>query len=137
MADTVRRVEYFYITVPSKPGEGAKVLATLKDAGVNLIAFSGFPNGRKAQLDFVPEDSKAFRAAAKRAGWKVVGPKKGFVVQGDDRVGATADLMAKLAAAGINVIAWDAACAGSGRYGGLFWVDPRQYARAAKVLGAS
>ena len=49
MADTIRLVEYFYITLPNKAGEGARALATLKDAGVNLMAFSGFPQGRRAQ----------------------------------------------------------------------------------------
>lgn len=33
MADTVRLVEYFYITAPNKPGEGARALNTLKEAG--------------------------------------------------------------------------------------------------------
>ena len=51
MAETVRQVDYFYMEVPNKVGEGAKVLQTLKDAGVNLLAFSGFPSGRRAQLE--------------------------------------------------------------------------------------
>ena len=54
------------------------MLATLRDAGVNLLAFSGFPSGRKAQIDFVPENAETFRAAAKAAKWKLVGPKKVF-----------------------------------------------------------
>ncbi len=48
MADTIRRVQYFYIHVPDKPGEGARALAALKDAGVNLVAYSGFPAGRRS-----------------------------------------------------------------------------------------
>jgi hypothetical protein len=137
MADTVRKVQYFYIMAPDKPGEGARALATLRDAGVNLIAFSGFPAGKRAQLDFVPEDAAAFRAAAKRAKWKVTGPKVAFVVEGEDRRGAVADLLGRLADANINVTATDAVCAGAGRYGVLFWVKPRDVSRAAKVLGAA
>ena len=76
MADTVRLVEYFYITAPNKPGEGARALNTLKEAGVKLLAFSGFPQGRRAQLDFIPADPAAFKRAAKQAKWKVVGPKE-------------------------------------------------------------
>ena len=38
MADTVRQVDYFYMQVSDKAGEGAKVLRALKDAGVNLLA---------------------------------------------------------------------------------------------------
>jgi hypothetical protein len=54
MPDEIRRVDYFYIKVPDRPGEGARALGALRDAGVNLLAYSGFPEGRGAQLDFVP-----------------------------------------------------------------------------------
>lgn len=135
MADTIRQVDYFYVHVPHKTGEGAKVLRTLKDAGVNLIAFSGFPVGRRAQLDFIPADPAAFKAAAKASKWKVVGPKRGLVIQGDDRVGAIADLVGKLADANINVTAIDAVCV-DGRYGALCWVAPRDFKKAVQILGA-
>jgi hypothetical protein len=137
MADAVTRVEYYYIQVPDKPGEGARALQVLKDAGVNLLAFSGFPAGRRAQLDFVPEDPKAFRQAARQAGWKVVGPKRAFLVQGDDRLGVVADTVGKLSQAGINIVAVDAVCAGQGRYAALMWVAPRDVSRAGRVLGAT
>jgi hypothetical protein len=70
MADTIRLVEYFYITAPNKAGEGARALNTLKEAGVNLLAFSGFPQGRRAQMDFVPANPAAFKQAATKAEWK-------------------------------------------------------------------
>jgi hypothetical protein len=136
MAETVRRIEYFYVQAPNKPGVGAGLLAELKTAGVNLKAFSGFPSGRGAQLDFVPEDPAAFRAAARKAKWKLVGPKRAFLIEGDDRPGALVDLLAKLAEAKINVTASDAVCAGAGRFGAILWVAPKDVARAAKVLGA-
>jgi len=49
MADTVRRVEYCYVTVPDKPGEGRRVLKALKENGVNLLAYLGFPNDKAAR----------------------------------------------------------------------------------------
>ena len=137
MADTVRLVEYFYITAPNKPGEGARALKTLKEAGVNLLAFSGFPQGRRAQLDFIPADPAAFKQAAKRSKWKVVGPKRGFLVQGEDRVGAVADLLERLGPAKINVTAIDAVCVSDGRYGAIFWVAAKDVKKAAALLGAS
>jgi hypothetical protein len=136
MADAIRRVDYFYVQAPNKPGAGASLLAELRSAGVNLLACSGFPSGRGVQIDFLPENPAAFRAAARRAKWKVVGPKRAFLVEGDDRPGALAELMGKLAAANINVTAATAACAGAGRYGAILWVAPRDVPRAAKVLGA-
>lgn len=135
MTETVRLVEYFYVMVPNKPGEGARALATLREAGVNLLAFSGFPQGRRAQLDFVPADAAAFKQAAKRAKWKTVGPKRGFLVQGDDRLGAVADLLERLARAKINVTAIDAVTV-EGRYGAIFWVASKDVKKAASLAGA-
>ena len=135
MPEMIRLVDYYYVQVPQKTGEGAKVLRALKDAGVNLLAFSGFPAGRRAQLDFIPADAAAFKSTAKANKWKVVGPKRGFLIQGDDRVGAIADLVDKLADAKINITAIDAVSS-DGRYGALCWVAARDVKRAAKVLGA-
>ncbi len=133
--DTIQRVEYFYVQVPDKPGEGARALAALRDAGVNLLAYSGFPAGRRAQLDFVPADAAAFREAAKRAKWKVKGPKRAFLIQGDDRVGACAEILDRMAAAKINVTAMDAVAAGMGRWAAILWVKPAAFKKAAAVLG--
>jgi hypothetical protein len=36
MPDIVKRVQYFYTEVPDKPGEGARILTMLTEAGVNL-----------------------------------------------------------------------------------------------------
>jgi hypothetical protein len=137
MPDTVRLVEYFYVMAPQKPGVGAALLAELQQAGVNLLAFSGFPSGRGAQVDFVPEDPAAFRAAARKAKWKVTGPTRALLVTGDDRPGVVAEIMRRLAEGRINVTAIDAVCAGAGRYGAILWVAPRDVTRAARALGGA
>ena len=136
MATTIRIADYFYIEVPERAGEGARVLGQLRDAGVNLLAISGFPAGRRAQIDFVPENPAAFRAAAKKAGLKVTGPKKVFLIEGEDRMGVMAEAMEHLAAAKISVVSSQAICAGVGRFGAILWVAPRDVKRAAKALGA-
>jgi len=135
MADATRLVDYYYTMVPDKPGEGAQVLRALRDARVNLLAFSAFPSQRKSQADFVPADPAAFLAAAKAAKLKLKGPKKVFLIDGDDRVGALSDIMVKLGAAKVNVTAVDAVCSGMGRYGALLWVKPRDLKKAAAALG--
>ena len=76
MADTVQRVEYFYVQVPNRAGEGVRYLSALREAGINLLAFSGFPEGRGSQLDFVPVDPAAFRGFARHEKWKITGPKR-------------------------------------------------------------
>ena len=137
MAETIRKVQYYYTTVSNKPGEGARVLGPIRDAGVNLLAFHAFPSAKKSQVDFVPENAAAFRAAAQQAKIKLSGPKTAFLVEGDDRIGAIFDLLRKLGAANVNVTAIDAVRAGAGRYGALIWVKPADVAKAAELLGAS
>jgi hypothetical protein len=138
MAEVVRRVEYYYTKVPDRPGGGAKVLTALKAEGVNLIALNGFPTStRRAQLDFVPTNVRAFLAAAHKAGIKLTGPKTAFLIQGDDRVGAVANIVSKLGKAGLNVVAMNAVAAGQRRYGAILWVKPRNVGKAAQILGAA
>jgi hypothetical protein len=136
MADTVRGVDYYYVTVPDTPGEGQRILSALKERGVNLLAFLGFPSGGQSQIDLVPEDPQALRDAAAQAGVTLSEAKRAFLIQGDDRVGAVADTLGKLADANVNVTAAAAAGAGSGRYGMILWVSEADYDRAASALGA-
>jgi hypothetical protein len=136
MPDTTRKVDYYYITAPDKAGEGARVLGKLRDAGVNLLAVHAFPSARRSQIDVVPADAVAFLAAAKSAGLKVSKPKTVFLIEGDDRVGTMAQLLARLGAAGINVTATSAVRTGPGRYGALVWVKPGYVRKAAETLGA-
>ena len=103
MTETIRRVDYFYLTVPSKPGEGVRILNTLKEANINLLAFSGFPSARRSQIDFVPEDPIAFRKVARKAGWKLSPRKSCFLIEGEDQAGAFLDVVSRLADAKINV----------------------------------
>jgi len=133
--DTIRRVDYYYTSAPDKPGEGARVLGVFRDAGVNLLAFHAFPSARRTQLDFVPQDGAAFLAAAKTAKIKLSKPKAVFHFEGDDRVGAMAGILGKLAAAGINATASEAVCTTSGRFAGLLWVEARDVKKAAQALG--
>jgi hypothetical protein len=64
---SVRKASYYSMKVPQRPGSGAQLLAVLKAAKVNLLAFTGFPEGGGAQLDFVPQDNAKFLKAARAA----------------------------------------------------------------------
>ncbi|MGD2216474.1 MAG: hypothetical protein PVJ64_06945 [Gemmatimonadales bacterium] len=137
MADRVKKVNYVYVTVPNRAGQGAKVLGELREEGVNLLAYSGFPGkGGKAQLDMIPENMTELRRVAKKKGWRLSKPKKGFLVQGSDTVGAVHRHIDKLASKKINITAADAVAAGKKRYGMILWVKPKDYSRAARVLRA-
>jgi hypothetical protein len=136
VSSSLRKVDYFYVMIPNTAGKGAKIMAGLAAEGVNLLAFSGFPSGRQAQLDLMPENSAKFRRAARKLGLKVSTRKTGFLYHGDDHVGAMTRVLDKLAAAKIGVIAMDAVTSGKGRFGAIFWVKPKLVSKAAKLLGA-
>ena len=137
MADRVSKVNYCYVKVASRAGQGASVLSTLRAEGVNLLAFSGFPaKGGKSQLDLIPEDMTALRRVARENGWRLSKVKKGFVITGSDVVGAVQRHIDRLAGSRINITAADAVMAGKGRYGMILWVKPKDYNRAARVLRA-
>lgn len=137
MPDRVMKVNYCYPMVPNRAGQGARILSQIADAGINLLAYSGFPAGAgRSQLDLVVKDVGSLNRLARRNGWRLSKVKKGFLIQGSDKVGAVHRHLQKLADAGINVIAADGVSAGNGRYGMILWVKPPDYSRAAKALGA-
>jgi hypothetical protein len=135
MADNIQKVTYFVCNRPNKPGEGAHLLKQLKDAGVNLYAFHGFPSGRRAQIDLVPEDATLFKKVGRKLGLEIEETKTGFLVRGKDRVGAIVEMLETLAASDVNITAIDAVAAGAGRFGAIFWVRPQDVTRTAKLLG--
>ncbi len=136
MAEEVRQVEHYSASIPNKVGEGVRVLSALRDAGVNLIAFWGYPYGvGRAKLEFIPENDATFVAAAKNTKLKLK-KSTAFYIHGEDRPGAVADILSKLAAARINVGALQAVCAGAGRYGAVVYLPPAVAREAARVLGA-
>ena len=137
MAYTARKMNYCYVTVNNRAGSCANILGQIKSAGINLLAFSGFPTGGgKAQIDLVAEHLGGIQKLAKKNGWKLSKSKKGFLIQGADEVGAIEKHVRKLAMANINVTAADAVAAGKGRYGMILWVNPKNFNRAARTLGA-
>jgi hypothetical protein len=138
MSSTIRKVNYAYIEIPNKSGELAGALEALRHSRVDLLAFSGFPRGRgKAQLDVVTDDIDGLKATATQHKWKLSRTKRCFLVQGTDEVGAAVPPISAVTKAKINLVAGYAIAAGEGRFGMLFWVEPRHYNRAAKQLGAT
>ncbi|MFC1874006.1 hypothetical protein ACFLYX_01755 [Chloroflexota bacterium] len=138
MVNIVQRVDYYYTEIPNRAGVGAEVLNALKTVGVNLIVYNGFPaSTQSAQLVFVPADRDAFFVAAQKAGIKLVGPNVAFLIQGEDRLGAVADVVNKVGQARINITAIQAIAAGEGRYGAIIWVKPQDVGKTAQILGVS
>lgn len=137
MADAVRKVEYFSITVPNAPAKAFGVLSTLVSAGVDLLACIGVPRGRSAEIDVVPVDTRRFKSVVKKARLTFTPEKSGFLIQGRDRAGALTDHLKKLGDSGINVTGIDALSAGEGRWGAIIWVEAASLRKARQVLGAT
>jgi len=138
MASTVREVDYYYALVEDKPGEGRKLLEFLSEKMVNLLALTAFPvGGGQSQIDLIPSDPEILRRAADDAGVPLTGPKKAFLIQGTDRIGALYDFHLKLSNAGINIYACNGVVDGTGRFGYVVWVNPSDYEAASKALKAS
>lgn len=136
MAVSIRKVDYYCVMCPHRPGAGAALLGEFSDAGVNFLAIHAFPEKRRTQVDLVPERAAAMLRAAKKMGVQVSKKKKAFMAAGDDRAGAMARILDKLGAEKINVTAVTALCAGKGRFGAILWVKPKDQRKAARVLRA-
>jgi len=138
MLSSVKEVEYYYTVVVDKPGEARKLLDFLSERSVNLLALTAFPVGEgQTQIDFFPADPEILKEAAEDADISLVGPKKAFLLQGEDRIGALYDFHLKLSNAGINIYACNGVVDGTGRFGYVIWVAPANYEEASKVLKSS
>src|SRR5688572_3605301 len=136
MPDTVRKVDYFSIFVSDKPAQAFNVLSMLVSSGINLLGCSGTKRGRRAQIDVIPDDTRRFRSAVKKAGLEFKPEKSGFLIQGEDRPGALTEHLRVLGENKVNVTGIDSISAGQGRWGAIIWVDDDVVTKASKVLKA-
>jgi hypothetical protein len=135
MAFEIRRVEYFYTTVRDQPGEAYKVLSLLASLGINLLAVTAVPFGpMNTQLTIFPENAGLLRSEAHKSGLKLEGPQPALLVQGDDKLGALAEVHMKLYEADVNIYASSGVSDGKGSYGYIIYVRPDDYEKAVTAL---
>ena len=136
MATNIRKVDYFYTTIKDQPGEAYKVLSSLEKLGINLLAITAVPTGPdNTQLTIIPEENIMLTSEAKKAGMKLDGPHHAILVQGDDELGALANIHMKLFKANVNVYASTGIADGKGNYGYLLYIRSDQFDLAAQALG--
>jgi hypothetical protein len=102
---------------------------------VNLLAFSAIPYGtRQCELTLFPEDSHDLVRVAAAHGWALIGPQHAFLIQGDDRLGAFADIHRQLLDANVSIYASTGVTDGQGFYGYVIYVKEADFAAAARAL---
>src|SRR5712691_3060388 len=137
MALSVRNAEYFYIRIEDSRERAYQLLAQMALEEVSLLAFSAVPFGpNHVELTIFPDRSDAFMQLAKKLGWAVTGPQHAFLVQGDDQLGALADIQRMLLEADVQIYAASGVTDGSGHFGYVIYFKEADHATAARVLGA-
>lgn len=135
MAINVRAVEYFYTRIENEPDQAYQLLERLASEDVNLLAFSAVPFGpNHVELTIFPDLSANVESLFSQAGWSLTGPQHAILVQGDDRLGALAEIHKKLNDAGVRIYASTGVTDGQGRYGYVIYTKEGDHAAAEKAL---
>jgi hypothetical protein len=135
MALTVRTAEYFYARITNDPEKAYELLALLAGEDINLLAFSAVPFGaHNIELTLFPDSSENLVKAAIKLGWDLSGPQHAVLIQGDDRLGAVADIHRCLNAEGVKIYASSGVTDGSGRYGYVIYFREGDTLEAARAL---
>jgi hypothetical protein len=138
MGASVKCVDYFYVTVPDRPGQAYRLLSELASADVNLLAFGAVPMGATdTQLTVFPESTGRMANIVDRLGLTLHGPHSAILVQGDDQLGALIEIHRKLRDASINIYASNGVTNGRGGYGYIIYLHPEDLKKAADLLGAT
>ena len=88
------------------------------------------------KLTIFPDRSDKFIQLARKLGWEVPAPQHAFLVQGDDHLGAIADIQRMLLEADVKIYASTGVTDGSGHYGYVIYFKEDDHKRAVRALGA-
>ncbi len=128
-------MEYYYANVRDELGAAYRLLSQLAELGVDLLAFTAVPSGPAlAQFTLVPTDTGKLLAQASMAGLPLDGPYHAFLVQGDDELGALANVHEQLVKAGVDIFASSGVSDGRGAFGYLVYVREDQFETATAAL---
>jgi hypothetical protein len=129
----ITRATYFGIATDDRPGELARFAKRMSEYNINLAGVWGFGIGRgNAEIIAIPRDLHAFKKAVREAGW-VVREGSCFHLTGEDRAGALAGTLDRIAQEGINLHAVDA-MGFEGRYSAYVWCDEKDMEKLRRVL---
>ncbi len=131
----IKQINVYCLAIEDKPGSLQRFLSQSSLSNVDFECFAAFSVGDNSGRVYISaRNEDAFEAFLKEAGIKST-PASGFIVDGEDKVGAAAEALKALAEAGISGIA-GAALVCDGQYRMLVVVDTADGDAAAKLLGA-
>ena len=132
----ISRVQYYHTSVADQPGEAYKFLSQLAGLGINLLAFTAVPVGPSVtQLTIFPDDPAQLKHESARIGLTLDGPYMAFLIQGDDELGALAEIHRKIYDAKVNVYSASGVTDGHGSFGYIVYVKSQDFEIAAAALG--
>jgi len=131
----VKRIKVHRIEIEDKAGSLQRLLSRVALANVNLECFAAFSTSRNMGEVYVSsKDPRDFEAYASQTSIKAK-EATGFIIGGENKVGAAAEALESLSKAGISGVA-GAAMVIEGGYRMLVVVEASDGDEAAKVLGA-
>ena len=96
------KTKLFTITLENRPGALAEVVRTLANAKVNILAVLGTTQGTSGVIDLIVEDARRAKKALADAG-RSYKETAAEAYELDNKPGALANYLAKLAARGVNL----------------------------------
>ncbi len=135
MKARIRSVPYYYARIEGDPDQAYTWLEELASAKVDLLAFSALPYGpNHVEVTLFPVDRRELERSALARGVELVGPYHAFLIQGDDRLGALAEIHKDLRDTGVKVYASTGVTDGQGRFGYIVYVRELDFEAAERVL---
>ena len=130
----VKRITVHRIEIEDTAGSLQRLLSRVALANVNLECFAAFSTGRNLGEVYVSStDARDFEAYANQTAMETK-EATGFIIGGENKVGAASEALESLAKAGISGVA-GAAMVIEGGYRMLVVVDAGDGDAAARVLG--
>lgn len=135
MPFSIDGTQYYRVTVADQPDEAYELLSVLAERGINLLAFTAVPYGPDhVQFTLFPDDPSRLETEARRAGLDLNGPHGAILVQGDDELGALAQVHRRLADASVAIYASSGVTDGRGSFGYVIYVREDQFDQAMAAL---
>ncbi len=132
MATNVKKITTLTVPLDAKAGSLSQVYSAFKEAGINILASWAYEMGPgQAQAHFYAADTTKAKDVLTKMGRKPT-LDDAVYAEGDDRTGVYAELLGKVAKAGVNIEATDAFGV-NGKFATVFFA--KDTAALCKALG--